>query len=174
VSCATGAWQDVVVVDERIPPLPSRPWGAPEPGRLLGKGHPAGDFLQAFDWRLLEDTDGFLRVSCDLPEHVKNPRGQLFGGFTPTYVDLIALLTVRAGHRKEWDGAPRRWLATTNMRIDYFEPIVGPSFVIESRLEKARGRTNFVTTRFVQAGEMAVYAVTTMREVAPNRPLGDA
>jgi hypothetical protein len=60
------------------------------------------------------------------------------------------------------------------VRIDYFEPIVGPAFVIESRLEKTRGRTNFVTTRFLQGGEMAVYAITTMREVATDRPLGDA
>jgi acyl-coenzyme A thioesterase PaaI-like protein len=162
------------MADKPIPPRSARPWGEPAPGRLIGKGHPAGDFLEAFDWELREDIDRFLSVSCHLPEHVKNPRGQLFGGFTPTYVDLMALLTVRAGHREEWDGAPRRWLATTNMRIDYFEPIVGPAFVIESRLEKTRGRTNFVTTRFLQGGEMAVYAITTMREVATDRPLGDA
>jgi acyl-coenzyme A thioesterase PaaI-like protein len=162
------------VPDERSPSPPVRLWAEPAPGRLLGKGHPAGDFLEAFDWKLLEDTAGFLRVSCHLPDHVKNPRGQLFGGFTPTYVDLIALLTVRAGHRDEWDGAPRRWLATTNMRVDYFEPIVGPEFILESRLEKSRGRTNFVMTRFLQAGELAVHAVTTMREVASDRPLGDA
>ena len=153
-------------------PFLDRPWANPEPGRLFGKGHPAGDFLEAWAWEVLEQDVGYLRVSAHLPEHVKNPRGQLFGGFTPTYVDLIALRTVRAG--EERSRAERRWLATTNMRIDYFEPIVGPTFVMESRREKQRGRTSFVTTRFLQDGELAVHALTTMREVAVNRPLGDA
>jgi acyl-coenzyme A thioesterase PaaI-like protein len=69
---------------------------------------------------------------------------------------------------------PQRWLATTNMRVDYFEPIVGPTFVIESALEKRRGRTCFVITRFYQDDELAAHAVTTMREVNLDRPLGDA
>ena len=114
-----------------------------------------------------------MRVEAALPDHVKNPRGQLFGGFTPTYVDLIALFTVRAGEDRS---EPRawRWLATTNMRVDYFEPITGPRFVIESRRETQRGRTHFVSTRFIQDGELAVFALTTMREVAVDRPLGDA
>jgi len=151
-----------------------RAWTAPEPGRLMGRGHPAGDFLEAYEWELLDEAPGLLRLSCHLPAHVRNPRGQLFGGFTPTYVDMVALQTVRAGRRQEWSAGPRNWLATTNMRIDYFEPILGPRFEIESRLEKARGRTRFVSTRFLQDGEMAVYALTTMREVAVDRPLGDA
>jgi acyl-coenzyme A thioesterase PaaI-like protein len=60
------------------------------------------------------------------------------------------------------------------MRVDYFEPITGPTFVIESEVEKRRGRTSFVVTRFFQDEELAAYAVTTMRQVATNRPLGDA
>jgi acyl-coenzyme A thioesterase PaaI-like protein len=145
-----------------------RPWARPEPGRLVGRGHTAGDFLEAWDWRVEERHEGFLRVRCRLPEHLKNPRGQLFGGFTPTYVDMVALFTVRsAGERKGW-------LATTNMRIDYFEPIVGPEFTMDSRLVKKRGRTSFVETRFLDsAGELAVFAVTTMRDVPLERPLGD-
>ena len=67
-----------------------------------------------------------------------------------------------------------RWLATTNMRVDYFEPITGPTFEIESTLEKKRGRTNFVSTRFLQDDELAVFALTTMREVDLSRTLGDA
>lgn len=156
------------------PPPSIRAWVAPEPGRLVGHGHPAGDFLEAYQWDVLEEEDGLLRVSCHLPARVLNPRGQLFGGFTPTYVDMISLFTVRAGRRDRFATGPRNWLATTNMRIDYFEPIVGPRFEIESRLEKQRGRTNFVTTRFFQDEALAVYAVTTMREVATDRPLGDA
>ena len=151
-----------------------RAWAERRPGTLIGKGHPAGDFLEAYDWKVLEEAPGLLRIQAHLPDHVRNPRGQLFGGFTPTYVDLVALFTVRAGAAREAQARFRSWLATTNMRVDYFEPILGPTFVIESRLVKKRGRTNFVETRFLDAeGELAVFAVTTMREVALDRPLGD-
>ena len=154
------------------PPI-ARPWLARQPGQLIGKGHTAGDFLEAYDWSVLEEGEGFLRVRAHVPAHVKNPRGQLFGGFTPTYVDLVALFTVRAGagrleHR--W----RSWLATMNMRIDYFEPIVGPEFVIVSQLVKKRGGTNFVESRFFDPEDtLAVFALTTLREVELHRPLGD-
>ena len=47
----------------------------------------------------------------------------------------------------------REWMATTSMRLDYFEPIVGPTFVIASTLEKKRGRTHFVVTKFLQDDE---------------------
>ena len=150
-----------------------RPWAAPPPGRLVGRGHPAGDFLEAWAWDVLEEGPGYLRVEATLPDQVKNPRGQLFGGFTPAYVDLVALFTVRAGEDRSVP-RPRRWLATTNMRVDYFEPVTGPRFVIDSRRETQRGRTHFVSTRFLQEGELAVFALTTMREVDPSRTLGDA
>jgi acyl-coenzyme A thioesterase PaaI-like protein len=157
---------------DATPPI-VRPWMNRKPGQLLGKGHPAGDFLEAYEWVVLEEGPGLLRIQAHLPAHVKNPRGQLFGGFTPTYVDLVALLTVRSG--QPWDATRvRTWLATTNMRIDYFEPIVGPAFVIESRLMKKRGRTNAVETRFYDPDEtLAVFALTTIREVQLDRALGD-
>jgi len=132
----------------------------------------AGDLLEAWRWDVVEEAEGRLVLDVHLPDHVRNPRGQLFGGFTPTYVDMVALFTVRAGPDRR---VPRRqWLATTSMQIEYFEPIVGPRFTIESRVEKRRGRTRFVITRFFQDGELAVLASTTMREVAVDRPLGDA
>jgi acyl-coenzyme A thioesterase PaaI-like protein len=149
------------------------PWAAPEPGRLVGRGHPAGDFLEAWDWEVLEEDVGQLRVRAHLPDRVRNPRGQLFGGFTPTYVDLIAIYTVRAGPER-LSRARRSWLATTSMRVEYFEPIVGPTFEMESRRETQRGRLHFVTTRFLQDGQLAVHAATTLREPAPERSLGDA
>lgn len=160
--------------DEQPAPIEPawRAWAAPPPGRLLGKGHPAGDFLEAYEWDVLEEREGFLDIEAHLPPHVRNPRGQLFGGFTPTYVDLVALLTVRAGRRRE--GPPATWLATTNMRIDYFDPIVGPRFRLQSTLERKRGRTMFVATRFFQGEDLAVFALTTMREMPRDRPLGDA
>lgn len=162
---------------EDVPPsidVQSHPWVAPPPGRLIGKGHPAGDFLEAWAWHVLEERPGHLRIEAHLPDRVKNPRGQLFGGFTPTYVDLVALFTVRAGPDRTRTDQPRGWLATTNMRVDYFEPILGPRFTIESDREKQRGRTVFVATRFLQDGELAAFALTTMRQVALDRPLGDA
>src|SRR4029078_13278189 len=122
-----------------------RAWASRRPGQLLGKGHPAGDFLEAYHWTGLEESPGVLRVRAHLPAHVKNPRGQLFGGFTPTYIDLVALLTVRTAPTPGRTAAPT-WLATTNMRFDYLEPVLGPRFVIESRLLKSRGRTRVVDT----------------------------
>ena len=155
------------------PPPFVRAWLARQPGQLIGRGHPAGDFLEAHEWQVVEEGDGFLRVRAHVPAHVKNPRGQLFGGFTPTYVDLVALFTVRAGEQRQ-EYRFRTWLATTNMRVDYFEPIVGPQFSIESRLLKKRRRTNIVETRFFDPEDtLAVFALTTLREVEFNRPLGD-
>jgi len=153
------------------PRLP--PWASPPPGRLIGRGHPAGDFLEAWAWDLVVSEPGHLRLRSHLPDHVKNPRGQLFGGFTPAYVDLVALFTARLGH-PGGGRAAGPWLATTNMAIDYFEPIVGPTFEIDNQLEKRRGRTAMVATRMYQHGELAVFALTTMREMASDRPLGDA
>jgi acyl-coenzyme A thioesterase PaaI-like protein len=150
-----------------------RAWMTRKPGQLLGKGHPAGDFLEAYEWTVLEEQPGLLRIRAHVPAHVKNPRGQLFGGFTPTYVDLIALFTIRTATPRKAGGFGT-WLATSSMRIDYFEPIVGPHFIIESRLLKKRGRTNVVDTRFFDPEDtLAVFAVTTIRELALDRPLGD-
>jgi acyl-coenzyme A thioesterase PaaI-like protein len=148
----------------------SRPWRKAEPGKLVGRGHAAGDFLEAWDWDVLETRDGFLRLECSLPDSVRNPRGQLFGGFTPTYVDFVALHTVHAGKERS-----RSWLATTNMRVDYFDPVVGPRFRIESQLVRERGRTCFVETRFLDLrGKLLVFALTTMRRVPKDRVIGDA
>jgi acyl-coenzyme A thioesterase PaaI-like protein len=110
-----------------------RAWMTRRPGQLIGKGHPAGDFLEAYEWKVLAEGAGRLRIQAHVPQHVKNPRGQLFGGFTPTYVDLIALFTIRTVTPRDAGGF-RTWLATSNMRVDYFEPIIGPHFTIESCL----------------------------------------
>ena len=151
-----------------------RAWAQKEPGRLIGRGHPAGDFLEAYEWQLLREEPGYLRIQAHVPDHVKNPRGQLFGGFTPTYVDLVALFTARSMEQQP-DERFRSWLATTNMRVDYFEPVMGPEFRMESRLVKRRGRTIFIETRFLDLeGELAVFATTTIREVPGEGPLGDA
>jgi acyl-coenzyme A thioesterase PaaI-like protein len=147
------------------PEPPARPdlaWRRPAPGRLLGPGHPVGDFLDAPSWRVVEEAAGRLLLECPMPDRVRNPRGQLFGGFAPTYVDLIALLTLRAGDRAE---APPRWLATVSMRLDYYEPVTGVGFVAESRLQHRRGRNAWVQTRFLDgAGRPLLDALTVLRE----------
>ncbi|MFQ5513554.1 MAG: PaaI family thioesterase [Myxococcota bacterium] len=150
-----------------------RAWLDAEPGRLVARGHPAGDFLEAYQWKLLERREGYVRIDAHLPEHVKNPRGQLFGGFTPTYVDFVALFTIHGGR----PAGPARvhWLATTNMRVDYFEPVLGPRFEIESELIHQRKRTCLVETRFRDAeGRLLVFALTTIRKIQLERELGDA
>jgi acyl-coenzyme A thioesterase PaaI-like protein len=128
--------------DEPVVRQPMRPvWAESPPGRLIGKGHPAGDFLETHDWDILEHRHDYLSIEAHLPHHVLNPMGQLFGGFTPTYVDLVVVLTVRPRRRTEGDSP--RWLSTTNMRVDFVEPIVGPRFRIQSTLELRRNRTIF-------------------------------
>ena len=147
-------------VDEVSPEL-RRVFSERPPGRLMGRGHPVGDFLEAYQWDLLEERRGYLHLRIHLPQQVKNPRGQLFGGFTPTYVDLIALLTCRTGESAE---GPRHWLTTMSMHVDYLEPITD-GFRVESRLLHKRGRTAWVETRFLdEHGTVLANATTTLRE----------
>lgn len=139
-------------------------WRSAEPGHFIGRGHPIGDFLEAYDWKLLDELTGYVRVDAHLPKHVRNIREQLFGGFTPTYVDFISLYAVRAGsdRTKPWGF----WLATTSLRVDYFEPVTGPRFILESRVLKERGRTFAVETRFSdREGHLAAFALTTLRKL---------
>jgi acyl-coenzyme A thioesterase PaaI-like protein len=146
----------------------------PEPGKLMGRGHPAGDFLEAFNWTVLDETEGHLQVEAVLPSQVLNPRGQLFGGFTGTYVDLIGLHTVRAGPGRNDPNEPRIWMATTNMRIDYFEPILGPTFVMDSRLQRSRGRDRYVITEFFQDGVLAVHAISQWKTLRDQTALSNS
>ena len=139
----------------------TQPWANPEPGRLIGKGHNAGDLLEAWKWPVLERASGMLVVEAHLPEHLKNPKGQLFGGFTPTYVDLVSLYAVHAGDAD--NGRPRQFLNTINMRCDYFEPVLGPTFTIRGELENQRGKTSLISTKFFDGETMLVHAITTMR-----------
>jgi acyl-coenzyme A thioesterase PaaI-like protein len=143
---------------------PEAPWRDPEPGHLVGPGHPIGDFLDAPEWRVLEERNGYLLLDCSLPAKLRNFRGSLFGGFTPVYVDFVALRTFRAGRAR---GSPRHSLVTVNMRTDYFEPVVSDRFRIESEVVHRRGRTCLVQTRFFdEHGTLLVFALTTLRELA--------
>jgi len=150
----------------KAPPVPDepqdiqRPWLPAPEGRLLGRGHPAGDFLQAYDWRGLEEGPGHYKLEAHLPEHVKNPRGHLFGGFTPTYVDLLAIRTAHSILVP-----PLRGVATVNMRVDYFDPVVDPTFLLESKVVHSRGRVHLVEVLFRTLDEkLLVFSLTTLRQ----------
>lgn len=133
----------------------------------MGRGHSAGDFLEAWKWTVLDDRAGRLLVEAHLPEHAKNPKGQLFGGFTPTYVDIISLYTVHS-HRTATDPeAPRTFLNTINMRCDYFEPVLGPTFTIEGEVVNERGKIFLVSTKFLSGETMLAHAITTLRVAEP-------
>ena len=68
------------------------------------------------------------RRTC--PTGSRTPRGHLYGGFAPTYVDLRG---ASAPRRRCFDGSTRG-MATVNMRVDYFEPVTAERFVVESRI----------------------------------------
>jgi acyl-coenzyme A thioesterase PaaI-like protein len=142
-------------------------WNNPQPGRLMGPGHPAGDFLDGPDWRVLEESPGRLVVDVPLVPAVKNFRQQLFGGFAPAYIDLIALRTVSAGTGQRAHG----WLLTLNLHVEFFEPVEGPRFIIESTIVNRRGRTIFVDTRFKNSdGKLLVFATVTLLEQSLESP----
>lgn len=136
-------------------------WEEPEPGRLVGRGHVAGDFLEAYTWDVLEKREGLVRVGARLPSHLLNPKGELFGGFTPAYVDFMALQTFWSG-REPTPGHP--WLATVNLRVDYFDPIRGPDFEMVGRLVHSRGSLFWVECQFLDpSGKMLSLGHATLK-----------
>jgi acyl-coenzyme A thioesterase PaaI-like protein len=141
-------------------------WRTFEPGRIIGRGHPAGDFLEAYDWKVMEQRPGYLKLDVHLPKHLRNPRGDLFGGYTPTYVDMVALRTVVSARTP---GEALTWLSTLSMRVDYLAPIAADRFVIEGEELHRRKGTHLVEVRFratdAPPGEMLAFAVVTLRDV---------
>jgi acyl-coenzyme A thioesterase PaaI-like protein len=141
-------------------------WRTFDPGRIIGRGHPAGDFLQAYDWHVIEQRPGYLKLDVHLPQHLKNPRGQLFGGYTPTYVDLVALRTAASARAP---GEEPAWLTTLSIRVDFLAPIVTERFVIEGEEIHRKKGTHLVEVRFhaeaTESGEMLAFAVVTLRDV---------
>lgn len=109
-------------------------------------------------WNVLAESPGYVKLRVPLLSHLKNRRGQLFGGYTPAYVDMLAYRVARSG---SVDGSDS-FFATTSMRVDYLEAIIGDEFELECRLLKARGRNAITETRFLQDDALAVFAVTTL------------
>jgi acyl-coenzyme A thioesterase PaaI-like protein len=137
------------------------PWRFPEPGRFIGRGHPTGEFLEAHEWHIVDERAGYYKLEAHLPKQVQNLRGHLFGGFSPTYVDLVSL---RATNSLRAPGEARGWHVTLSMHVDYLGPVIGPRFVIECEVIHERSRTYLVETRFRSVdGELLLFAVTTIK-----------
>jgi acyl-coenzyme A thioesterase PaaI-like protein len=133
---------------DRIKPIFMRP------------GHCAGDLLQASMWEILEESEGLVEIDAHVPAQVMNPRQQLFGGFTGTYVDMVALYTVRTLFPRRED----YWITTVNMRIDYLEPVTGPSVRLRGELINKGRSTVLVSVTFLdQFGHKQVYALVTLK-----------
>jgi acyl-coenzyme A thioesterase PaaI-like protein len=98
--------------------------------------------------------------------------GRSFWRRPGSFTDLVALFTVRATLPRD-DDKLKEVLATANMRVDYMEPLVGPRFLIESERVKQRGRNHWVETRFLQDGELALFALTTLRAIPRPRKESD-
>lgn len=125
-------------------------------------GHCAGDLVEAFRWRVLREEAGLVELDVHLPDHLRNPRGQLFGGFTGTYVDMAAIYTVRTLYRNR---PGFTWTSTVNMRIDYLEPVTQPRFRLLGELIRDGNSTCLVAVTFLdEAGGKLVYALCTMRK----------
>lgn len=125
-------------------------------------GHRAGDLVEASKWKILREEPGLVEIDAHLPPQLLNPRDQLFGGFTGTYVDMISIYTVRTLFESQEDF---KWSATVNMRIDYFAPVMGPRFLLKGELIKDGRSTCLVATHFTDMqGNKLVYAITTLRK----------
>jgi acyl-coenzyme A thioesterase PaaI-like protein len=137
---------------------------------LMGRGHPVGDILEAHEWRILERGLGHLRVAAHLPDAVRNPRGQLFGGFTATYIDFLSIFTFWSGREAEHEKS-RGWLATLNLRVDYFQPVMGPRFEMEGRVVHMKGTTAMIETRFFAESPDVTTSADGVRSGTANSPL---
>jgi acyl-coenzyme A thioesterase PaaI-like protein len=124
---------------------------------------PIGSIATQFDvtnWKVLAEAPGFVRVEVPLHPWLRNPLGQLFGGYTPSYADMLAYRVARSGDTTPRDAAT--WFATTGMRVDYLEPITAEHFQIECQLLKSRSKSMLTEAKFFQGDVLAAFAVTTI------------
>lgn len=129
---------------------------------FMKPGHNAGDFVEASKWIIKREERGLIEIDVHLPDRLLNPRKQLFGGFTGTYVDMISIYTVRTLFS---DKHQFGWAATVNMRIDYLAPVLGPRFILRGELISEGRSTCLVASHFEDfEGNKMVYAITTLRK----------
>lgn len=133
---------------------------------FMKPGHCAGDLMEAHKWRVVREERGLVELDVHLPERLLNPRGQLFGGFTGTYVDMAAIYAVRTLFN---DAPGFTWASTVNMRIDFLRPVTGPRFQLRAGVLNDGRTTCLVDTWFLdQDGEKLVYAITTLRKYSQS------
>ncbi len=131
---------------------------------FMKPGHNAGDLLETSQWEILQEEKGLIEIEAQLPDHLLNPRKQLFGGFTGTYVDIISLYACRTLFDRSSEFT---WSATVNMRIDYFAPVLGPRFRLKGEVINDGRSTCLVAATFTDLdGNKLVYAITTLRKNA--------
>ena len=131
---------------------------------FMKPGHNAGDLVESARWKIIQEARGLIEIEAHLPTHLLNPRKQLFGGFTGTYVDMISLYACRTIFDKS---SGFTWSATVNMRIDYFAPVLGPRFRLKGEVINDGRSTCLVGATFTDLdGNKLVYAITTLRKNA--------
>jgi len=124
------------------------------------RDHNAARLLKAYDWQILDIRPGRLEVQCALPDEVLNLGGSLFGGFTPTYVDLVSIWTCMTLLTPEL-----AWLSTVRLDVTYLEPIVPPGFRIEGLVRNVRKRDYLVETSFRDDdGTLLALGLATLRK----------
>lgn len=129
---------------------------------FMKPGHCAGDLVEASKWTILREEAGLVEINAQLPERLLNPRRQLFGGFTGTYVDMMAIYTVRTLYI---DKPGFAWTSTINMHIDYLEPVLGPDIKLRGELIKDGNSTCLVAVHIMDSsGNKLVYAICTMKK----------
>lgn len=124
------------------------------------RNHNAAKLLRAYDWKILDIRPGRLDLECELPDEVLNLGGSLFGGFTPTYVDLISIWACMTTLAPEL-----AWLSTVRLDVNYLEPIVGPTFCVHAAVRNIRKRDYLVETAFRDAeGRLLALGMTALRK----------
>lgn len=129
---------------------------------FMRPGHCAGDLVEAHKWIICREEPGLVELDVHLPQRLLNPRGQLFGGFTGTYVDIVSIYTVRTLFS---DKSTFSWASTVNMRIDYLQPVLGPRFRLRGEVINDGRSTCLIASHFLDPdGQKLVYAITTLRK----------
>ena len=129
---------------------------------LLPPGHNAGALVETYKWSRIKEPLGEIEVKAHLPERLLNPREQLFGGFHGVYVDLMSIYAART---LITDTQSFIWSITINMRIDYFAPVKGESFLLNSEVINDGKSTCLVATTFKSLEEVKlVYAIATLKK----------
>jgi len=130
--------------------------------RFMRPGHAAGEFVEASKWKVLREEKGLVELDVHLPKRLLNPFGQLFGGFTGTYIDMVSIYVVRTLYAGQ-PGYIRS--STVNMRIDYLQPVLGPRFrLVGEAIKDGRSTCLTATKIFDYDDNLLVYAITTLRQ----------